>query len=255
MFFILSKILEFILSPLIWIVGILIFGFFTKNANHKRKSLGIALISLLFFTNPFLANKVMEVWELPPVNMNTITKPYDIGVLLGGSLRYFDTASERPVYSQSVDRLIQTIALYKAGKIKKIMLSGGSGLLLSPGEKESEILIEVFHQYGIPLSDIILENESRNTRENAIFTAKIINENYSGSNVLLITSAFHMRRSLSCFQKTGLKVTPFSVDKKSSNLLMTPDRTIIPDPSSLMFWDVLLHEWFGFVTYKIAGYI
>ena len=116
----------------------------------------------------------MKKWEVKPVNLQTGIKPYDVGILLGGSLRSYDQEFGRPVYSQSVDRLLQTIALYKSGKVKKILLSGGSGSVTRPNERESEIILKVLLQTGIPENDIIIENTSRNTYENAIYTAEIL---------------------------------------------------------------------------------
>ncbi|MBL0343414.1 MAG: YdcF family protein [Bacteroidetes bacterium] len=247
--------MDFILSPLTWIVVLMILGFCMKNGSRKRILFVASFTLLLFFTNPFVAHKVVDIWELQPYNSNAIEQPYDVGILLGGSLKYYDSLIGRPVYSQSVDRLLQTIALYKERKIKKILLSGGSGVLLEPENKESVLVLRVLLQSGVLLSDVMIENESRNTYENALFSTKIINGKCKGCRVLLITSAFHMRRSIACFKKAGLNVTPFPVDKKSRKPQWTPDRTLLPDIESLGFWDMLSHEWVGMISYKMAGYI
>ncbi len=197
----------------------------------------------------------MQLWEVPLYNSASITEPYDIAILLGGSLRYNDSVIGRPIYSHSVDRLIQCISLYQSGKAKKIMISGGSGYVTRPNEKESVVIAKVLIEAGIPAEDIIIENESRNTYENALFSTTIINKKFPGTKVLLVTSAFHMRRSLACFEKVGLKVDPFPVDRKSNITTNTPDRILLPDAGSLVTWDILVHEWVGWIIYKAKGYI
>jgi uncharacterized SAM-binding protein YcdF (DUF218 family) len=255
MFFSFSKIFEFLLMPVTWILVILIWGMFRQKSGFGRRLLISALTMLLFFTNPFIVNRVMNAWEVKPYSSGQIREPYDIGILLGGSMRYYNDVLERPVYSNSVDRLLQTIELYHEGKIRKVLLSGGSGRLSRPLEKESPIIQKVLVNGGVKPDDIILESESRNTRENALYSAEIIKKEYPGARTLLITSAWHMRRSVACFSAAGLDPVPFPVDERAGQGGWTPDRLIIPSVSSLQDWNTLIHEWFGCIMYELAGYI
>jgi uncharacterized SAM-binding protein YcdF (DUF218 family) len=159
------------------------------------------------------------------------------------------------VYSQSVDRLMQTIVLYKSGKIKKILLSGGSGSMTRPDERESNIILKVLESTGIPRGDVIVENDSRNTYENAAYTTKLLKKDYPGQHYLLITSMFHMRRSAACFKKTGLTFDTFPVDPRGNYHDYTPESALIPNAGAFLLWDALIHEWVGMATYKIMGYI
>lgn len=226
-----------------------------KNPERKRKLWILAFAVLIIFSNPFLANEIIKAWEMTPISSNTIEQPYDVGILLGGSLRTYDQQYERPIYSQSVDRLLQTIALYKSGKVKKILLSGGSGSPTRPDERESEIILKVLEQTGIPKEDILVENVSRNTYENAVQSALILKNKFPGGKFLLITSAFHMRRSIACFNKAGLKTTMYPVDPRAHNNIYTPENALFPHAGALLIWDAMVHEWIGLISYKIAGYI
>ena len=256
MFFYISKILNFLIAPFTWFIVIALFARFAKKPDRKRKLWMAAFVVLIVFSNPFLANEVIKQWEMAPVNSNTIEEPYDVGILLGGSLRYYDQQYQRPIYSQNVDRLLQTIALYKSGKIKKILLSGGSGAVTRPEELESEIILKVLIQTGIPVGDVLIENVSRNTYENAFYSAKLLREKYpDGGKFLLITSAFHMRRSIACFNKTGLKTTIYPVDPRAHSHVYTPENSIFPHAGALLIWDAIIHEWLGMISYKAAGYI
>lgn len=255
MFFTLSKILEFLLLPMTWILIIFIWGMVRYDSKLGRRLLVCCLGMLVFFTNPFIVNRVMNVWEVKPYKAEQINGSFDIGILLGGSMRYYNDVIERPVYSTSVDRLLQTIDLYHRDKIDKIMLSGGSGRLSRPDEKESPVIEQVLLSCGVSHEDIIMESESRNTWENAKYSAEYIRKNHPDAKVLLITSAWHMRRSMACFSTAELEVVPFPVDERAGRGAWTPDRLFVPSVESLLLWNTLIHEWFGCIMYEAAGYI
>lgn len=253
MFFIISKVLDFLLSPVIWVIFFLLMAWKSKNSGKKWLVAGTLL--LLVTTNPFVSNYAVSLWEIPAYPHTSIKQPYEVGVLLGGGINMYDEELQRPMYSQSVDRILQTIGLYKEGKIKKILVSGGSGLVLNQNFSESDVTKKIFLDAGIPESDIIIENKSRNTHENAVETSKLLNELNINSTPLLITSAFHMRRSLACFNKAGLKVIPYPTDIKSGSSTLTPDRIIVPDASCISGWRMLFKEWIGILVYKMKGYV
>jgi len=253
MFFILSKILHFLVSPLSWIMLLFITALFIKK--RRTTFISWAIVLLIIFTNPFLIDTVMGWWEVPSRKTSSVAAPYDGGIVLGGAMRYYNSAMERPVYGSGADRLMQAIVLYKTGKIRKIILVGGSGFVTMQDPKESLILKDLLIKMNIPPEDILVETESRNTYENAVNVIAMIRQNNPGGKFLLITSGYHMRRSLACFSKGGLAVDAFSVDERSGSGLYTPDKLIIPEAENLETWDLLMHEWFGYITYRIAGYI
>ena len=255
MFFTASKLFSCITSPLVWILICFLLGWFLKNKVWKKRMLLAALIMLLVFSNPFIINQVLGVWEMPSRNANTIQSSYDVGIVLGGSMRFYNNNTQRIVYGSSVDRVMQAIDLYQNKKIKKILLSGGSGYVLFKEWREATWLAEMLYKCNIPKEDVIIENDSRNTYENAQRTSEILSVGGYGTNFLLITSATHMRRSLLCFAKAGLTVHPYPVDERSGKGIYTPDRLFIPDSQNISNWDVLIHEWIGMLTYKVAGYI
>ena len=244
------------ISPAIWVVGLLILAYLFKKKKpaFSTKLFGIGLVALLIFTNPFIVNWVMNSWEVKAYSADEIKTPYEVGIVLGGSTRYYDNDSKRMVFSSSADRLMQAVELYHKGKIKKIFLSGGSGFVNFQEWKESEKLYPLLVSNGVKPEDILMENSSRNTYENALETAKVLKGKGVKSKSLLITSAFHMRRSLACFEKVNLKVDAYSVDVRSGGAIYTLDRLIQPDPEALVAWDLLTHEWVGFMIYKMLGY-
>jgi uncharacterized SAM-binding protein YcdF (DUF218 family) len=149
---------------------------------------------------------------------------------------------------------MQAVELYRKGHIKKIIFTGGSGSILHPELKEGAYLKRFFLFMGIPESDFIVESESQNTRQNALFTKVILDEKKIKGEFLLITSAFHMRRSLGCFRKEGMTVDPYSTDRFAGPRKFEFDHVFIPNLSAMEDWNLLIHEVVGFITYKIMGY-
>ncbi|WP_242478980.1 hypothetical protein [Hymenobacter lapidiphilus] len=123
MFFLLSKLLDFLLSPALWIVGLLLVGLLWR----KRQLLWAAAAALLFFTNPFLANEALLAWERPPVTLQQLGTGYDAGILLTGITDVQKSPHDRVYLGAGADRLLHTLWLYRAGRIRRIIISGGSG--------------------------------------------------------------------------------------------------------------------------------
>jgi uncharacterized SAM-binding protein YcdF (DUF218 family) len=257
MYFIASKVLAFIADPFTWFLVLFAVGLFRFLKYRKgKRSLFSSLFLILLLTNPFLSNLAIRYWEPDTYSADSISKPYDVGILLSGATRGLDQSAQRPLYGPGVDRVLQTIELYQKGKIKKIILTGGSGSLEFPEQKESYWTMKLLKDFGVPDSVVFLEGESRNTRENAQFTAKMIRSNpeLSGRK-LLITSAFHMRRASGCFSKANLEFDIYPVDSGKSILSLNPYRVIIPNVYSIHVWDQLIRECVGMATYYFMGYI
>ncbi|HAN79569.1 MAG TPA: hypothetical protein DCQ31_18305, partial [Bacteroidales bacterium] len=159
----------------------------------------------------------------------------------------------RAYFNRSVNRITDAIRLYKAGKVKKILLTGGSGRVFGTEFKEALYLNDFLLEIGIPKKDIVIESEARNTAENALFTAEIL-KTKSYDKLLLITSAFHMRRSEACFKKAGLETTSYSTDFYDQKHNVEFSKIIFPDPDALFGWHLLIKEWVGFISYKVRGY-
>jgi len=245
MFYIISKLLSFLFQPIIWIFILLIIALFYKS---KRRKILITSISLFyFFSNSFIADEVTRIWE---VKRFTPSLTYDVGIVLGGIADY-DKITKAHNFNKNADRLMDAEQLYHKGIIKKIMLSGGNGQLFNDGYIESEAMRDYLLANKIPITDIIIENTSRNTIENAINSAEILKEKYNEGSFLLITSANHMRRSQLCFNKANLKTTAFPTDCTTSYRSTGYDYILFPRVEALERWEDLIHEWIGYIVYKM----
>lgn len=255
MFFILSKILAFLFSPITWILALTALSLFLRKPKLKKRFLIAALTTGLFFTNPFIAKEFMRMWEPTPTSVYSIQKKYDAVIVLGGGIVTTDAQKKTMTFRNNPDRIMQALWLYQNDNTDKILISGGSGSMQYPDMLESVLLRDYLIDIGIPAKDILIDSLSNNTHENAVNTAKILNDSIPGGEFLLITSASHMRRSIGCFRKVNLKVDPFAVDLTAGDRSWYWMNLLVPQTEALDIWDELLHEIIGYLTYRIVGYI
>lgn len=256
MFFLLSKLFYFLIKPFNWVLIGLILAFFSKNEYRRKKYIKRTLIIAILFSSPFLFN-LCALWIEKPMNSIHNCEPHDVAIVLGGFTRTgLWRSDDRYVASAANPRLTTAIELYKLGKVKKILITSGDGAVFRLVEEpEADIVKTFLLRIGIPESDIIIENKSKNTRENAVFTKKILDNQYPNSKCLLITSASHLKRGWACFEKVGLHCTPFATDNKAERITNEPRTWLTPDPEYLLFWQFFIKEGIGLAVYKLVGYI
>lgn len=259
MFYFLSKVLFYILMPISIILIGLFFTLFSKNQKVKKRGL-ITSISLIFlFGNGFLVNEALLWWEVAPISPATISQPFDVGIILTGGMISNKESTESQIFTdKSADRFIQPLRLYKLGKLKKILISGGSTdikIIRQDVVDETMKVAQLLEELGVRKEDIILEIKAKNTRENTLNSGQILKNNPQyGNKFILFTSAFHMRRAEGCFLKAGIKVTAFPTAFKSKARSFTFDNLLIPRELNMFDTYDLVHEWVGYVVYKILGY-
>ena len=255
MFFILSKTLKYLVMPLTIVVALLLVSRVVRNRSWRRGLFWTGLVLLLIFTNEFIANELMKRWEVDARPFNSL-KQYKLGIVLTGTIIPEIKPDDRVYFSKGADRIVHTVQLYKLGLIDKILVSGGSGRLVDIKEREADRFREVMVLMGVPDSVILLENETRNTHESAKEVKIMLDElGYLSSDCLLITSAFHMRRSLACYKKVGLPLDTFSTDFYAHQGVYYPDAFFVPKIDALIIWHKLVREWVGLIAYKFAGYV
>ena len=255
MFFVLSKVLYSFLMPFTVVTLLFLISVLIRNQKWKKRLFWTALVMLLFFSNEFISNEVMRAWEVK-------TKPfaemrqYKLGIVLTGATIYGLKPNDRVYFSKGADRVIHTVQLYKLGLIGKILVSGGIGRINSNDEPEALKFKRVMMLMGVPETDIMIESETRNTAESAIEVKKILQQlGYTAKDCVLITSAFHMRRSLLSYKKNGLELDSFSTDFYSHERIFSPDELLVPQLEAMGKWHKLVKEWVGVIAYKINGYI
>ncbi|MDZ7776919.1 MAG: YdcF family protein [Bacteroidales bacterium] len=136
----------------------------------RRIFLVTALILFYVFSNNTLLNTFIAPWEKDGVVK--VEKTYDVGIVLGGWIAEEDQRLDRVVFKKVPDRLFQAYRLYRQGKVKKLLISGGSGHYLYPHKKEALAIERYLLSIGVPQEDILTESQSRNTHENAVYTQR-----------------------------------------------------------------------------------
>jgi len=253
MFFIFSKILNLFIMPVFWVFILLISGLIVKREPLKKRLFIWAIVVFYFFSNDFIINEIMVRWEIPAIRETELKSKYDVAIVLGGITDYDDTM-DRIQFEHGADRLFQALALYKKGLVKKLLIDGGSGSLKGTNV-EAPNLRKYLITIGIPDSVILMEPRSRNTHENATFAKHILDSVAPNGKYLLVTSGYHMRRALSCFNKAGIPTLPYTTDRVAGPLKFEFDYAFIPDRNAIYAWEELLHEVVGYVSYKFAGYL
>lgn len=256
MFFALSKIAALFLKPLVWILALALVALLTRNKRQKwcRFCTISAITFVLVFTNPLVFNATVSSWEISKPPPESMSASIDIGIVLGGYSNSTRSSPEQLVFGSDPNRLTDAVRLYKTGKIRKLLLTGGTGAFFYSGTSEAPLAERFLLDLGIPASDIIIEPDSRNTHENAVFSARLLSSKEK-KNCLLITSAIHMRRASACFKKAGITVTPYPTDLRGNNTAPPTFRSLLPDAWTLWQWEFLIREWVGTAAYRLSGRI
>jgi len=257
-FFLLSKVLDLFLSPLTW--GLLLLAaalpWTRRSANRwKRKrvlgalGLGVLLVAAASPTGTMMTRSLES--GATATMRDGVT--YDAVVLLGGIVDEGVSAERgQPAYNDNVERVIMTHRVLREGRARFVIVSGGTvdPKLAAFGEAAS--LARQLEDWGIAKDRIILEDRSRNTRENALYTKEIVKER-GFERVLVLTSAFHMPRALDCFRAVDLPVDALPVDYRARvNAPVGFD--VLPRAYWLHVTAAMTRELFGRLVYRVQGY-
>jgi uncharacterized SAM-binding protein YcdF (DUF218 family) len=251
MFFLLSKLLIVLLRPLCWILGLGIWALLTGNEIRRKRLIWVMVALTFLSSNKILVNELARMWEVEPAKNARAAS--GVAVILGGYAEW-DAHRNRVQMSDAAERLYVPIRLYQQGKINKFILSGGSSSVTGRTKPEATYVKPILLEFGIPDSAIVVEDKSRNTHENALNTASILKKMNIKDEVLLVTSAFHMRRAQAVFSKAGIQVNPFPVHYISDygRGYFLPD-WFIPSSEALFRFDMLIKEFVGYAVYSLTG--
>jgi uncharacterized SAM-binding protein YcdF (DUF218 family) len=252
MLFVLSKIATILLDPLLWFFLFLGGSFLLRKKGRWKRGMAIgAWAVLLLFSNPVFLELGWRAWEYPVSRPTDLNQTYAYAVVLGGYSNPGASSEDKLVFRSDPNRLTDAVRLYKLGKVEKLVLTGGTSALSGDKASEAPLAAAFLKDIGVPAEDVLVEPHSRNTKENAANTASLLGTEVIGKKtVLLITSAFHMRRAVPTFERAGFKVTPYATDARVHDKLVPDFRAFLPDPWALAEWQFLLKEWVGYLAYK-----
>lgn len=254
MFFYLSKIFQFLYSPVTWVLLFSFLSIIAKNQRKKKFFIIVTFILILIFSNSYLATEYISLLEKKVLNTYDSTIIYDVAIVLGGGMINYDALKSRIHFQHNTDRYLQALKLLSQNKVRYLVFSGGSGSLVYRNVKEACLLKLFSESIGVDTSRIIVECLSDNTYENAIFTKEIIDKKFPNGKYLLITSAYHMMRSSAVFRKLGLEFHTFSTNPIAGEKRKDLQFILMPSVNALQTWEIALKETLGLIVYKILGY-
>lgn len=229
---------------------LLLWCYFAKSAKVKRR-LGIAAIAIfLFFSNPFILTRLVNAWQPEPVQL-AASAHYSAGIVLGGYASF--DRNGRGLFNNASDRFIQTCRLYKLGHIQKILVTGST---IREGQpEEADFVQKQLIVLGVPPQDILVEDSSRNTFENAVFSKRLLGLSGLRPPYLLITSALHVPRAMSVFKKAGLMVVAYPANYTVRDKRISFLDVILPDAGVLEQWEFFIKEIVGIAAYRLTNKI
>ncbi len=256
MFFPLSKVAYFLATPSNLFIFTILAGLLIAAVTRLRRTgTGLAAIGALGLA----AGGLGPLSELALLPLEQRFAPYPADgpeptgiILLGGGIEAgLSEARRQVVVNDAGERPIYLAELARRFPKARLIFTGGSGSI-GGGIAEADIVSRQADVIGVPRTRLILENRSRNTHENAAFSAALVQPK-PGERWLLVTSAWHMPRAVGCFRQAGFTVDAFPVDYRTRGW---GDATRFNGFASegLLQLDLAVKEWIGLVVYRWSGY-
>lgn len=247
-----GKVMAWLLSPLA-IPLITVFCCGVAALIQRRKYSAICLLGISIFITvlacPFVASRIAYGLEKDYPALSADKYPVaDAIVVLGGGIGA-SSFTPYPELFQAADRVWHAARLYKAGKAPVVVPSGIGEELGS-----AVFLLDL----GVPRQAILTENASRTTAENARYSYELLSKK-GIRKILLVTSAWHMRRSLMLYQRMGFEVIPAATDHEGTlDCLRWEHRTkndimflmFAPTPEALSKTTYMIKEHLGYWAFR-----
>lgn len=257
----LSKLFAIPLNPVGLSLTLLVLGFVYIYALRRRKA-GMIFIycgaaALLFFSLPITSHVLMRGLEsrYTPVR---IYEQADAVVFLGGATSGKVAPRMYVETNINADRVFHAVRMYRETFSPKLVLTGGNISYMSNDTvPEAHSAFELLHElFGIDTSDVIIEYEARNTRENAVYTKMALEQRGYGTEIVLVTNAYHMPRSVGIFKKAGFdKIIPAPTGYFADEKFSFKPMMMMPNATALHQSAIAMHEYYGLVAYKLMGWI
>lgn len=248
--FVLSKLLSAITQPVFWLalwwVCALLMIWRRRKLALAMLWSGLAVLGLLGFEAvPHALLRPLE--SRYPVPAAEVVGRHVGMIVLGGATEHpsiFQTHGQVPL-GEAAERMSVPVGLLRQHPDLQLVFSGGEGRLLAAGVSEAKMAEAFYVEQGVDMDRVMLEAGSRTTRENAQQVAKLLGERCQQP-WLLVTSAWHMPRSMPEFESVGCKVTPYPVDFRTGTATAWTEYSMA---RSLLLWQAALHEWLGLRVY------
>lgn len=252
--FLSSKLLSAVTQPMFWLalwwlLALLILMRWRRPAVLMLWS-GLAALGLLGFRAipDALLRPLENRYPIPAAE--TIDRQVGM-IVLGGAVGHPDSfvAHGQVPLGDAAERMTVPVGLMRQHPKLELVFSGGEGRLLTTGVTESVLARAFYQEQGVDMAKVHLEDVSRTTRENAQQVAKLLGQRCHQP-WLLVTSAWHMPRSMAEFTAVGCRVTAYPVDFRTGQSTPLTEYSLV---DSLQRWETALHEWLGILVYGLTS--
>jgi uncharacterized SAM-binding protein YcdF (DUF218 family) len=255
MTFLFGKIVWAVLQPGNLLLLCLLLGFLLLLLSRGRRGkvpIGLAAAALLALAvAPVGQAMLLALEERFPLPAHLPERIDGILVLGGAVDPRLSLAYGGTVFNAAVARVLAGIALARAHPEAKLALIGGEGDFFPVGYPEAEASLPFVLGEGIERARVILEERSRSTHENAVFAKELI-EPRPGQRWVLVTSAFHMPRSVAAFRAVGWDVIPYPADFRIDPATwLRPNFNLLDGLGSAT---TAGKEWIGLLAYRLLGW-
>ncbi len=253
MFFYLSKIFWFFADPGNVLLIVLCLGaalVFRRRDKLGRRLLALAAaVSFVVAVVPIGENLLIVLENRFPVVQN-LPDSIDGIIVLGGVVdETVSKARGQMSIGGAVERMTEFAALSKEFPYAKLVFTSGSGKLLTQDIKEGDVIGPLLESLGVDLNRLQIENQSRNTYENALMSKQLVNPT-PAETWILITSAFHMPRTVGIFRQVGWHVFPYPVDFDfKGEPVYAPTFNLL---AGYGYLSRAIHEWLGLLFYWLT---
>lgn len=266
MFYALSKLLPLLIYPAGLTCVLLIIALVLRRQRRKvARWVAAALLIIALSGNRIVSIILVQSleWRMPPLPIEHV-KPADAIVVLGGCTQ--EGQAPRPTHEigEAGDRLLYAAYLYRKGLAPYMVVSGGYGPLYNPGDlSEAAVMAELLISLGVPQDVIVLEERSRNTYENAVYTYPIL-ASHGWQRIILVTSALHMPRASAVFHRFDLDIQPaptdYLVTYSDWAFYTQPDPAVqlmnlLPKAEYMEMTEKAMKEYIGLLIYALRGWI
>lgn len=257
MMFVASKILAFAIEPLVWVLVFMLAGMLVL-AHRPRLGRGLLWTSLLALVLsgwtfvPAVFHHQLESRYPPPPSGADMQKYVGV-VVLGGALANSElwTVHNQVALNEHAERMTVAVSLARKYPHLLLLYTGGIASVPPVGLTEAQRAKIFFDDMGVDTSRVLYEARSRNTYENAFYSATVAGVD-KRQPWLLLTSAYHMPRSMGSFKNVGWNVTPYPVDYRIASAPDWTDYSMHYGPGE---WELVLHELVGYAVYRMSGMI
>jgi uncharacterized SAM-binding protein YcdF (DUF218 family) len=255
-FFIASKIFWMLASP----INLLLFGAFVGlllcYGRHARFGRALALSAILILVAA--AALPVGVLLMSPLENRFPQPPADLAppegiIVLGGAINDQASAARgQTVFDEGGERLTEAVILAKRYPQARVVYTSGSASFTPATSTEALQARKLMSQMGIAPERITIEDRSRNTDENARFTAAIVHPEPS-QRWLIVTSAFHIPRAMGVFAKAGFHAVAYPVSFYTLGRWSGDLRLSFKSERNLRVFETAVHEWIGLAAYWASG--